>query len=172
MNQLEIINVGEENLEQFNQAESNNGMVIIGFFAPWCGACKMFKPTWHQTMEHIKSNQNLELGGIIATVSDSLMERIPYKSPDGFPTIRLYNKKKHIKDYKDERTFNHLLQFIKTHMKHKKKTKSRHTRHKQKGGRRKTHKRRRTRRKKKYQRTTKRKRRRRRRRRKRKRKHQ
>ena len=137
MSNFEIINILKENREQFNQKRSSNNMVIIGFFAPWCGACQAFKPAWNKTMQHMKKNPPPELEGIIATVHDDVMGGIPYKSPDGFPTVRLYYQGKHVKDYKGPRTFEHLMSFIKSHMK-KRKGKTRHHHrhhHKQTGGR-------------------------------------
>ena len=37
--------------EQFNEVISSNDMVIIDFWAEWCGPCKSFAPTYEKVSE-------------------------------------------------------------------------------------------------------------------------
>ena len=37
--------------EQFNEVISSNDIVIIDFWAEWCGPCKSFAPTYEKVSE-------------------------------------------------------------------------------------------------------------------------
>lgn len=41
----------ELNKDNFEDAINNNGFVIIDFWAPWCGPCKSFAPTYEKVSE-------------------------------------------------------------------------------------------------------------------------
>ena len=38
--------------QQFNEVISNNDIVIVDFWAEWCGPCKSFAPTYEQVSEN------------------------------------------------------------------------------------------------------------------------
>jgi thioredoxin 1 len=39
------------NKDNFEEVVTGNGMVIIDFWAPWCGPCKSFAPTYEEMSE-------------------------------------------------------------------------------------------------------------------------
>lgn len=38
--------------EDFNEVITNNPIVIVDFWAPWCGPCRSFAPTYEQVSEN------------------------------------------------------------------------------------------------------------------------
>jgi protein disulfide-isomerase-like protein len=62
--------------------------VVVNFFAPWCGHCKVFKPQWTQLATNLRHVKTLVFASIDATQNKVSTERVY-----GFPTIRLYPAK-------------------------------------------------------------------------------
>ena len=42
----------------FDETISNNDIVIIDFWAPWCGPCLQFAPTFKEASEKIEASFN------------------------------------------------------------------------------------------------------------------
>ena len=67
-NIVSIVTITQEN---FNETINNNGMVILDFWAPWCGPCRSFAPVFEQTSEQhpdvvfakINTEEQQELAG-------------------------------------------------------------------------------------------------------------
>ncbi len=65
---MSIMTITQEN---FNETINNNGMVILDFWAPWCGPCRSFAPVFEQTSEQhpdvvfakINTEEQQELAG-------------------------------------------------------------------------------------------------------------
>ena len=47
---MAVINVTEENF----QAETNKGLVLVDFYADWCGPCKMLTPVLEELADEVK----------------------------------------------------------------------------------------------------------------------
>uniref|UniRef100_A0A1I7V8Z9 Protein disulfide-isomerase n=1 Tax=Loa loa TaxID=7209 RepID=A0A1I7V8Z9_LOALO len=87
--------------------------VLVEFYAPWCGHCKAFEPKYKELAMKLKSEPNLLLVKIDATVND-----IPKNyGISGFPTIYFApaGKKKEPIKYEGNRDLNDLTDFMKRH---------------------------------------------------------
>ena len=87
--------------------------VIVFFYAPGCGWCDKMRPAWNE----FASNSNINY-------SEVSSEEIPNYSPSpkeevirGFPTVRLYNKGKLVKEYDGDRSYKDILKFVKKYVK-------------------------------------------------------
>lgn len=48
---MTIVAVVELTDDSFEQTVTDNGFVIVDFWAPWCGPCKSFAPTYEKVSE-------------------------------------------------------------------------------------------------------------------------
>ena len=83
--------VDNSNLNDFNR-KMKTGNMIVWYFAPWCGHCKMMEPEWNKFMAFKNSHPVLSKKLNCARVSDSILPHLndKYKSITGFPTIKFY----------------------------------------------------------------------------------
>jgi thioredoxin-like negative regulator of GroEL len=87
--------------------------VIVFFYAPGCGWCEKMKPDW----EEFASNSPINYSEVS---SDEIPNYTPSPKEEvirGFPTIRLYNKGKLVKEYDGDRSYKDILKFVKKYVK-------------------------------------------------------
>jgi thioredoxin 1 len=73
----------------------NNGeKLIIDFYAPWCGPCRMMKPTFERVAEGVNST---DAGVKMYTLNvDENMELAATLGIRGIPTIKVFNEGKEV----------------------------------------------------------------------------
>jgi thioredoxin 1 len=77
-------NVVEINSEQFvSEVEQHNGKVLVDFYAPWCGPCKMISPIVDQISTEFSE---LKVVKVNADNAQELMVRFGIR---GIPTLLL-----------------------------------------------------------------------------------
>ena len=78
----------------------HNGIVIVEFYAPWCGHCKSLEPEYEKAASLLKGV--VKVVAVDATESQSLASQYQVQ---GFPTLKIFgeNKKSPI-DYQGQRT--------------------------------------------------------------------
>lgn len=83
--------VDNSNLNDFNR-KMKTGNMIVWYFAPWCGHCKMMEPEWNKFMAFKNNHPVLSKKLNCARVSDSILPHLndKYRSITGFPTIKFY----------------------------------------------------------------------------------
>jgi thiol-disulfide isomerase/thioredoxin len=97
---MEIINVRSDNQTSINKMKKHlndpDAVIVVAILADWCGACRMFKPVWHSTVNnYIKSSAQKNKKLILATVQNTAIQELNMENVQGFPTIRII-KNKHI----------------------------------------------------------------------------
>ena len=73
----------------------NNGeKLIVDFWAPWCGPCRMMKPTFDKVAEEVNSNNN-DVKMYTLNVDEN-MELAATLGIRGIPTIKVFNEGKEV----------------------------------------------------------------------------
>jgi thioredoxin-like negative regulator of GroEL len=98
----------------------NTKPVIVLFFAQGCGYCKRMMPEWKK----FKTSSPISIGEVPA---EQMSEYNPLHNEGnivGYPTIRLYNKGKLVKEYDGDRSKNDIMRFVKKYIKENKPNKN------------------------------------------------
>ncbi len=70
--------------ENFDSTIMNNGIVVVDFWADWCGPCKMFAPTFEAASE---KNPDIVFGKVDTEVEQSLSAAAGIQS---IPTLMIF----------------------------------------------------------------------------------
>ncbi|CAF4734040.1 unnamed protein product, partial [Rotaria sp. Silwood1] len=88
--------------------KDNTKNVVVFFYAPWCGHCNEFKPTYSKLAERLAGQSN-----IILTQMDATLNDIPQGfDVTGFPTIYIVPTNNKPVKYDGNRDINDLVNFI------------------------------------------------------------
>lgn len=95
----------------YNKNDNENKIIIMFFFAEWCGFCKKFFPIWEEFKKYMKKNHKeiilLNLNGDEENTK-VLMKKYNIR---GYPTVMLKHNKKII-EFEENRTLEKLIDFI------------------------------------------------------------
>ena len=85
-------------IEEFDKLLVENNLVVVDFYATWCGPCKAFAPVFEQA---ISAFSNIMFVKVDGDQAEGLRKR---ENIAGYPTIKIYKNGKFLKNYKGERT--------------------------------------------------------------------
>lgn len=93
-----VVHLNEETFKPFLKKKKH---VLVMFYAPWCGHCKMTKPEYVKTAEFFKDDPKVELAAVDCTKHYAVCSSQGVK---GYPTLKYFNYYKDVQNYDGGRT--------------------------------------------------------------------
>jgi len=99
------------NRDTFAYFTKPKDLVLVEFYAPWCGHCKTLEP------EYAKAAQKLRKNGLYLAKVDATKEGALAKEHfvQGFPTIILFRNGEKVEDYDGGRTSGEIVEYMERH---------------------------------------------------------
>uniref|UniRef100_A0A7S3QJF4 Thioredoxin domain-containing protein n=1 Tax=Chaetoceros debilis TaxID=122233 RepID=A0A7S3QJF4_9STRA len=102
-------------LDPINYSEvTENKLVFLKFFAPWCGHCKAMADDWEKLGEVMESNPDLVIGEVDCTAEGA--DLCSRHGVEGFPTLK-YGDAEALSDYDGGRDYESLEKFAQSGIK-------------------------------------------------------
>ena len=89
---MSVLKLSEENFEK--EVLNSNKIVLVDFFANWCGPCKMMSPIIDQIAEEL--GENVKVGKVDVDENQGLASKYDVMT---IPTIIIYKEGKIVKTY-------------------------------------------------------------------------
>jgi protein disulfide-isomerase A1 len=77
--------------DNFDDALKQFDLILVEFYAPWCGHCKKLAPEFSKAAKTLKADPAIPLGKVDATENKQLAERFGVR---GYPTLKFFKNGK------------------------------------------------------------------------------
>lgn len=94
-------------IETFDEFINDKPIVLVEFFAPWCGHCKSLAPEYEKAAAELKEH-NIPLAKVDATAESRLAEEYDVK---GYPTLKIFRNGRRF-DYDGPRTASGIIKYM------------------------------------------------------------
>nr|CAD7573083.1 unnamed protein product [Timema californicum] len=98
--------------DSFGKVIKEGTPVLVMFYTSWCGHCKEMKPAYSEAA--LKLHNNKSPSSIAALNSESNPNVTDLYKIQSFPTLKFFDKGKFVQDYRDARTSEAIISFIKS----------------------------------------------------------
>jgi len=97
--------------DTFDQAIKDHPLIMVEFFAPWCGHCKRLEPEYEKAAEELKGVATMAKVNADAEINRPLASTYGIR---GFPTLKIFrNGSFQPTDYNGERSASAMVSFMK-----------------------------------------------------------
>ncbi|KAK8746821.1 hypothetical protein OTU49_016835 [Cherax quadricarinatus] len=97
--------------DNFLHAVNEKDIILVEFYAPWCGHCKQLAPEYAAAAKELKED-GIRLGKVDATKEQELAKEFLVS---GYPTIKLFKNGQPVEDYSGARTSKALVDYMHMH---------------------------------------------------------
>ena len=99
------------NRDTFAHFVMDKPIVMVEFYAPWCGHCKALEPIWEELGDKLKNNEDIVIAKMDATVNQVDSIRVP-----GYPSLLLFQGTDTSNiPFQGERTLDGIIDFLEEH---------------------------------------------------------
>eukprot|EP01099_Mayorella_cantabrigiensis_P000237 TRINITY_DN1107_c0_g1_i1.p1 TRINITY_DN1107_c0_g1~~TRINITY_DN1107_c0_g1_i1.p1 ORF type:complete len:268 (-),score=80.27 TRINITY_DN1107_c0_g1_i1:189-992(-) len=109
-----VKNLDSSNFDSIVKSVSDDHVLLVEFYAPWCGHCKHLAPVWEELGRVFsRDSKKVTIAKVDATKAEDLGQRFGIQ---GFPTIkRLSNTGEELEEYQGGRELEDFVDYVNKH---------------------------------------------------------
>ncbi|KAG1704000.1 Protein disulfide-isomerase A4 [Nymphon striatum] len=99
------------NQDNFDLITKSRDLLLVEFYAPWCGHCKQLEPEYAKAAAELKKlDPPIEIAKLDVTQAEEIGRRYDVK---GYPTMLLFKKGEVFEKYAEDRSYLAIVEFMK-----------------------------------------------------------